>query len=70
MQDTSALSSTFSAASSHVTAASLKETSILFSWVQHRLTLYLAALSQQLPLITDGGNLASVLEHSMVCVCV
>ncbi|MEW5304072.1 MAG: hypothetical protein WDW36_006706 [Sanguina aurantia] len=65
--DTSTLSSTSSAASSHVTAASLKETSILFSWVQHRLTLYLAALSQQLPLITDGGNLASVLEHSMYC---
>lgn len=48
--------------------AVVKESSILHSWVQHRLSLYLHALRQHLPNITEGGNLSSVLEHCMVCV--
>lgn len=39
---------------------------MLYSWVQHRLALYLEQLKKHLPLITEGGNLASVVEHCMV----
>lgn len=39
---------------------------MLYSWVQYRLTHYLEALKKHLPSITEGGNLASVLEHCMV----
>lgn len=44
----------------------LRETSMLYSWVQHRLGLYLEQLRKHLPHITEGGNLASVIEHCMV----
>jgi hypothetical protein len=47
-------------------AMSVKESSMLHSWVQHRLSLYLDALRTHLPNITEGGNLSSVLEHCMV----
>jgi hypothetical protein len=39
---------------------------VLYSWVQHRVQLYLQQLAAHLPAITEGGNLASVLEHCMV----
>jgi len=38
---------------------------ILYSWADRRVTAYLAALSQYLFKITDGGGLASVLDHAM-----
>ncbi|GIL71912.1 hypothetical protein Vretifemale_2346 [Volvox reticuliferus] len=44
----------------------LRETSMLYSWVQHRVSLYLEQLREHLPNITEGGNLASVIEHCMV----
>ena len=40
---------------------------LVFSWAEHRVCLYLAALRQHLPRITEGGSLASVLEHCMYC---
>lgn len=39
--------------------------SILYSWADRRVTAYLAALAQYLPKISDGGGLASVLDHAM-----
>ncbi|KAG2501179.1 hypothetical protein HYH03_000994 [Edaphochlamys debaryana] len=45
----------------------LRETSMLYSWVQHRVSLYLEQLRRHLPHITEGGNLASVIEHCMYC---
>ncbi|GIL45758.1 hypothetical protein Vafri_2911 [Volvox africanus] len=45
----------------------LRETSMLYSWVQHRASLYLEQLREHLPNITEGGNLASVIEHCMYC---
>jgi len=46
---------------------------MLCSWVQHRLSLYLDMLKRYLPRISEGGNLASMLEHCMVrtlaCLC-
>ena len=44
----------------------IRETTVLYSWVQYRLTHYMEALKRHLPNITEGGNLASVLEHCMV----
>ena len=40
---------------------------LLFSWAEHRLTLYLGLLRDHLPRITEGGALASVVEHTMYC---
>lgn len=40
---------------------------LLFSWAEHRICLYLEALRRHLPRITEGGSLASVLEHCMFC---
>lgn len=40
---------------------------LLFSWAEHRLTLYLGLLRDHLPQITEGGALASVVEHTMYC---
>ncbi|KXZ47031.1 hypothetical protein GPECTOR_38g268 [Gonium pectorale] len=48
-------------------APNLRETSMLYSWVQHRVSTYLAALRKHLPAIAEGGNLASVIEHCMYC---
>ncbi|PNH08164.1 Conserved oligomeric Golgi complex subunit 8 [Tetrabaena socialis] len=45
----------------------LHETSMLYTWVQHRISLYLEQLRKHLPNITEGGNLASVIEHCMYC---
>lgn len=39
----------------------------MFSWAEHRVCLYLEALRRHLPRITEGGSLASVLEHCMYC---
>ena len=40
---------------------------LVFSWAEHRICLYLEALREHLPRITEGGSLASVLEHCMYC---
>jgi hypothetical protein len=48
---------------------SLRETCLLHSWVQHRLSLFVGALGSALPSITQGGSLASVLEHATVGHC-
>jgi hypothetical protein len=47
-------------------AANLRDSSVLYSWVQHRVGHYLERLAAHLPNITEGGNLASVLEHCLV----
>lgn len=44
-----------------------REGSVLYTWVQHRIVHYVAALQQHLPGIEEGTNLASVLEHCMYC---
>ncbi|KAJ9530654.1 hypothetical protein QJQ45_014816 [Haematococcus lacustris] len=48
-------------------AASLREGGLLHSWLQQRLAAYRDALSRHLPAITEGGQLASALEHCMYC---
>lgn len=53
-------------ASGSAPGAHLKETCLLYSWVQHRVSLYVALLRTHLPHVTEGGNLASVIEHCMV----
>eukprot|EP00850_Spirogloea_muscicola_P019449 SM000190S04885 [mRNA] locus=s190:168772:176683:- [translate_table: standard] len=40
---------------------------LIYSWAMHRITSYLSVLKAVLPKITDGGSLASVLEHCMYC---
>ncbi|GLC34513.1 hypothetical protein PLESTB_001253200 [Pleodorina starrii] len=45
----------------------LRETSMLYCWVQHRVSLYLEQLRRHLPAISEGGNMASVIEHCMYC---
>lgn len=40
---------------------------MLYTWVQHRIMHYLAALQRHLPRVEEGTNLAAVLEHSMYC---
>lgn len=45
----------------------LKESGVLYSWLSQRVALYLAALRARLPAVTEGANLASVLEHCMYC---
>lgn len=39
----------------------------LHDWVAHRVGAYAAALRAHLPNITEGGALASVLEHATYC---
>jgi len=38
-----------------------------FSWSYKRMVFYLAEMQTNLPLIEDGGSLASVLDHCMYC---
>ena len=45
----------------------VRETNVLYSWVQYRVQHYVRALHRHLPQISEGGNLASVLEHCMYC---
>lgn len=45
----------------------VRETNVLYSWVQYRVQHYVRALHCHLPQIPEGGNLASVLEHCMYC---
>mmetsp|Transcript_22711 Transcript_22711/g.70153 ORF Transcript_22711/g.70153 Transcript_22711/m.70153 type:complete len:554 (-) Transcript_22711:151-1812(-) len=40
---------------------------LLLSWATRRIDAYLQEVSALLPLIEDGGSLASVLEHCMYC---
>lgn len=40
---------------------------ILYSWAERRVRAYLTAMEMHLPRITDGGGLASVLDHAMYC---
>lgn len=50
-----------------VSSSSVKDGSVLYTWVQHRIMHYLAALQRHLPRVEEGTNLAAVLEHSMYC---
>jgi hypothetical protein len=56
-----------SPSSIEVKASIIKESAALYSWVQHRLVLFELALKKHLPMIHEGGNLASVLEHCLYC---
>jgi len=40
---------------------------ILYAWAERRISAYLDAIATHLPQITDGGGLASVLDHVMYC---
>jgi len=40
---------------------------VLYSWLAQRLVTYLAALRLHLPAVSEGANLASVLEHCLYC---
>ena len=40
---------------------------ILYSWAERRIAAYLDAVRFHLPRVTDGGGLASVLDHVMYC---
>lgn len=48
-------------------SSSIKEGAVLYTWVQHRMVHFLAALQNHLPGIEEGTNLASVLENCMHC---
>lgn len=48
-------------------AANTREGSVLYTWVQHRIEHFMAALQQHLPVIEEGANLALILEHCMYC---
>lgn len=54
-------------ANSTGSGAAAREGAVLYTWVQHRISHYLAALQQHLPNIEEGTNLAAVLEHCMYC---
>ena len=47
--------------------SAVKESSVLYSWLAQRLVTYLAALRLHLPAVSEGANLASVLEHCLYC---
>jgi hypothetical protein len=40
---------------------------ILYSWAERRVAAYLAAVRLHLPMVGEGGGLASVLDHAMYC---
>lgn len=40
---------------------------ILHEWAQRRVVAYLEAMRAQLPRVSEGGSLASVLDHAMYC---
>eukprot|EP00898_Chlorokybus_atmophyticus_P004248 jgi/Chlat1/4824/Chrsp31S04802 len=44
-----------------------KDSGMLYSWATHRLCAYVETLREMLPTISEGGSLASVLEHCMYC---
>lgn len=41
--------------------------SILFSWVSRRIAIYIKTMEEQVPRLTEGGSLASVMDHAMYC---
>jgi hypothetical protein len=45
----------------------MRQGCVLYTWVQHRIAHYLAALQAHLPNVEEGTNLAAVLEHCMYC---
>jgi conserved oligomeric Golgi complex subunit 8 len=47
--------------------AGARDGAALHSWVQHRVACYVGALRRHLPNVTEGGALASVLEHCTYC---
>lgn len=47
--------------------ASSRDSAALHSWVQHRVACFVGALQEHLPNITEGGSLASVMEHCNYC---
>lgn len=48
-------------------SANVREASVLYTWVQHRIAHYTDAMHHHLPAVEEGTNLASVLEHCMYC---
>ena len=48
-------------------SANVDDGGILSSWSQRRVGGYVAAVESHLPRVTDGGGLASVLDHVMYC---
>eukprot|EP00882_Tetradesmus_deserticola_P004259 GHRQ01004499.1.p1 GENE.GHRQ01004499.1~~GHRQ01004499.1.p1 ORF type:complete len:562 (+),score=212.75 GHRQ01004499.1:522-2207(+) len=52
---------------SKASAGNTLEGCVLFTWVQHRVSHYIAALQQHLPGIEEGTQLASALEHATYC---
>lgn len=48
-------------------AGNTLEGCVLYTWVQHRVSHYVAALQQHLPAIEEGTQLASALEHATYC---
>lgn len=55
------------ASHNHMQDGESQDGGLVFSWAEHRVCLYLDALRRHLPRITEGGSLASVLEHCMYC---
>jgi len=47
--------------------SSAEDGDILHSWAERRVRVYLSAIEENLPRISDGGGLASVLDHAMYC---
>jgi hypothetical protein len=52
---------------SNSSSSSVRDGSVLYTWVQHRIMHYLQALQRHLPRVEEGTNLAALLEHSMYC---
>ncbi len=48
-------------------APATRDSAALYSWVQHRVGAYCRLLRRHLPGVTEGGALASVLEHCSYC---
>ena len=47
--------------------AAAEDGGILYSWAQRRISVYIETLQTYLPRVSDGGGLASVLDHVMYC---
>jgi hypothetical protein len=54
-------------ASSTGTGTQQDDGGILYAWAERRISAYLDAVATHLPQISDGGGLASVLDHVMYC---
>eukprot|EP00887_Chlorella_sp_A99_P006351 scaffold3.g6351.t1 len=55
------------AAGAAAAAAAARDGGILYCWAQRRVVAYVEAVRLHLPRISEGGSLASVLDHAMYC---